>query len=64
MTDAKSTRRHTIAVLGLLALSAGLSKCALAGAVKTVKPVSFADVRVESLTVHKLRSVWDRQEIR
>jgi len=47
MTDAKSTRRHTIAVLGLLALSAGLPKCALAGAVKTVKPVSFADVRVD-----------------
>lgn len=47
MTDARPTLRHTIAVLGLLALIAALPAWALAGAVKTVKPVSFADVRVD-----------------
>jgi len=48
MTDAIPTLRRTIAVLGLLALNGGLpARTQAAGAVKTVKPVSFADVRVD-----------------
>lgn len=47
MIDARPTFRHTVAVLGFLTLSAAPPACALAGAVKTVKPVPFADVQVD-----------------
>ncbi len=50
MIDVRSTFRHAIAlitVMGLFTLNAALPPCALAGAVKTVTPVSFADVQVD-----------------
>ena len=50
MASARSTFRHTIAsiaVIGLFAPNAAPPTCALAGAVETVKPVSFADVHVD-----------------
>jgi len=47
MIDTRPAFRHSIAALGFLTLSATLAACALAGAVKTVKPVSFANVRVD-----------------
>ena len=47
MTDERPNFRNTIVVLGLLALITSLPACALGSAVKTVKPVSFADVHVD-----------------
>jgi len=47
MIDTRPTFRRTIAVLVVLALIAALPSCVLAGPVKTVKPVSFADVKVD-----------------
>jgi len=48
MIDTRPTFRHTIAALGSLALSAAMHACVLAGPVETVKPVSFANVRVDN----------------